>query len=245
MFGRWFKRRRARLALASRDPKSRIAGLEMVPNLEDQQLAELVTNMAVTAPDTDSRKAAQAIVLKHASPLVIRNLRHHLLTSMQTSHRRHAAELLADIGGTDSVNALAKAVEDFSFPELQVLCASLLGKTREPSALPLLKKYADDAFWYPSRRRRIGGSGIDIGRDEYAVALEDRRIRTAALEGLATIGSEEAMAIIRLHLKDRTISRDAEWLLSKGNYIREAAERLLSMPGGQASTNPSSNTDRA
>ncbi|MCB1278873.1 HEAT repeat domain-containing protein [Prosthecobacter sp.] len=214
MIGRWFRLRRARLALASQDPKTRIAGLDMLPDLEDQRLAELVTTMAVTDPDLDSRKAAQAFVLKHASPLVIRFLRQHLLTSMQTSPRRYAAELLAGIGGTDSVNALAKAVEDFSFPEMQVLCARLLGQTREPAALPLLKKYADDAFWYPSRKRRAGGSGIDIGQNE-AVAMQDGRTKTAALEGLAIIGGDEALAVIRRYTKSRDFT------------IRGTAEKLL------------------
>lgn len=215
MIGRWFKLRRARQALAAQDPSKRKAGLEMISDLDDPQLADLVTKMAVADPDMDCLMAARERVLKHKTPRVVSALRHHLLMSWELGTRRCAAEILGSIGGQDAMHALARGVEDFTFRQAQELCVRALGKIRDPAVIPMLKKIADDAFWYPSRKKRVGGSGIDIGYDERAVAREDARVREAALEALASIGGDEVIAIIRRHIKDYDV------------LVRGTAERLL------------------
>ncbi len=214
MIGRWFKLRRARQALAAQDPATRRAGLAMISDLEDPRLADLVTTMAVADPDADCLMAARERVLKHSTPHVVSALRHHLLMSWELGTRRCATELLGSIGGQDALHALARGVEDFTFRQVQEFCARALGKIRDPAVIPLLKKIADDSFWYPSRKKRVGGSGIDIGYDERAVAREDARVREAALEALASIGGDEVIAIIRRHIKDHDV------------LVRGTAERL-------------------
>lgn len=219
MIVRWFKLRQTRAKLASQAPATRQSGLADVPDLNDELVAEAVVKIAMRDPDADCRRAAGDLLCDKRSSKVLIKLRSCLLTSMQIDERMRAAQLLSRIGGPEAIAALARGVEDFTFRRMQEDCMRALAATRDPAVIPLLGKFADDSFWYPSRKRRVGGSGIDIGRDEGVVAREDARLRAEALECLAQIGGEEVLAILRRHLKAYDIT------------VRSTAERALRAAG--------------